>query len=68
MTYAELIHVIDTVALNLQKLGFRQRDTLVLYYHNQWEYIVITLAVLKLGGRVAPINKLMVKGNMIVNR
>jgi 2,3-dihydroxybenzoate-AMP ligase len=49
MTYAELMARADGLALRLQDLGLRPDDRIVVQLPNRWEFVVLTLACLRLG-------------------
>lgn len=49
LTYAELISIVDGTALRLRSLGLRGDDRVVVQLPNCWEFVVFTLACLRLG-------------------
>ncbi|WP_240759267.1 (2,3-dihydroxybenzoyl)adenylate synthase [Phytoactinopolyspora endophytica] len=48
-TYRELIQRVDGAALRLRDLGLRPDDRIVVQLPNRWEFVVLTLACLRLG-------------------
>jgi 2,3-dihydroxybenzoate-AMP ligase len=49
LTYGELMRRADGAALRLRALGLRPDDRILLQLPNRWEYLVVTLACLRLG-------------------
>ena len=56
MTYRALVTQSRAVAAGLRELGMRQGDSLVLWLPNGPEWLVLALAVMRLGGLVVPLN------------
>ncbi|MGV9214443.1 (2,3-dihydroxybenzoyl)adenylate synthase [Micromonospora sp. RB23] len=49
LTYRELVEWADGLALRLHTLGLRRDDRIVVQLDNRWEFVVLTLACLRLG-------------------
>ena len=58
ISYQELSESIDQMAAGLQINGFKKGDVLAIYSPNLPEYVVVFLAVLKLGGICTTVNPL----------
>ncbi|MDG1144001.1 MAG: AMP-binding protein, partial [Burkholderiales bacterium] len=58
ISYQELSESINQLAAGLQKNGFKKGDVLAIYSPNLPEYVVVFLAVLKLGGICTTVNPL----------
>lgn len=56
MTYRDLVQESRVVATGLRNLGMGPGDCLVLWLPNQWEWLVLALATMRLGGFVVPLN------------
>ncbi len=49
LTYRELVERADGAALRMHALGLRRDDRIVMQLDNRWEFVVLTLACLRLG-------------------
>ena len=58
ISFQELSESINQLAAGLQKNGFKKGDVLAIYSPNLPEYVVVFLAVLKLGGICTTVNPL----------
>lgn len=59
ITYQQLSDYVDAVAFNLKKLGINRGDSVGIYSYNRPEWVMVDLAVLKLGAVVVPIYHVM---------
>lgn len=55
LTYAELIDKVDCLAINLSHQGYSQQSKVALFCSNNIEFVLILLALAKLGAAVAPL-------------
>ncbi|WP_345359592.1 (2,3-dihydroxybenzoyl)adenylate synthase [Actinoallomurus liliacearum] len=49
IAYTELAALVDTVAVNLVDLGLRDGDAMLVQLQNCWEFVVTTLAAIRVG-------------------
>ena len=54
-TWGEFYQHINTIALNLQKLGFKKGEKLVLFSRNRIEMLELEMAIMSIGGIAVPI-------------
>ncbi len=59
INYQTLSNYIDAVAENLRKLGITKGDSVGIYSYNRPEWVMVDLAVMKLGAVVVPIYHVM---------
>ncbi len=55
ITYKELNDSVNRVAVSIKDLGIRKGDKVGIFSYNRPEWVIVDLAVLKLGGIVVPI-------------
>ena len=59
LTYKETHDMVETIASNLIKHGFDAEKPISIYMTNCLEYLLVTMAAWRLGGKVAVINPLL---------
>ena len=55
ITYKELNDLVNRVAASVKNLGIKKGDKVAIFSYNRPEWVIVDLAVLKLGGIVVPI-------------